>query len=149
MINENSLHHLCPTSPPLTSENTHGPRRNATFSGFKIWLFPTSRDIFWGHRDCSQVNQNRKISVLSKLDKEKQMALKHEFSALNYNLYYPRTKKWGTGIVLDPRTTNQLPFPTCSSKVRKQKGICTLKDKLTPHFFNQVSQPVLPYHPLH
>lgn len=89
---------------------THGPRRNATFSGFKIWLFPTSRDIFWGHRDCSQVNQNRKISVLSKLDKEKQMALKHEFSALNYNLYYPRTKKWGTGIVLDPRTTNQLPF---------------------------------------
>lgn len=89
LINENPPHHLCPTSPLHTSENTQTwSQKKCHFLWFQNLVISCIRWHFLCHRDCSQVSQKRKkkkTSVLSQYDKEKQIALKHESSVLNYS----------------------------------------------------------------
>lgn len=109
------IHCIIYAPPPhrlLLKTLKHGPWRNATFSGFKIWLFLVSGDIFWvteWHFLQPGKTKGEKTSVLSQHNKEKQIALKHESSALNYSPLLSSNKKGGS-IFLDPRTTNQLQF---------------------------------------
>lgn len=70
-------------------------------------LYPV---IFSGSQRLQQGKPKEKKSVLSQHDKEKQIALKHESSALSYSPLLFSNKKRGGSIFLDPRTTNQLPF---------------------------------------
>lgn len=95
LINENPPHHLCPTSPPHTSENTQTwSQKKCHFLWFQNLVISCIRWYFLGHRDYSQVSQKRKkTSVLSQHDKEKQIALKHESSALNYSPLLSSNKK--------------------------------------------------------
>lgn len=92
----------------------------------ETWLPPVSSGIFWVTETTAKT---RKISVFSKHNKGKQTALKYQPSAVAHCC--PQTNK-PRYFLRPPDYQSNTICPTCTSRLRKHKGICTFKVKSHP-----------------